>query len=72
MKKFIVKILVLLTVFTTVLGVGVACKDKKSPAKPVEHVITFNVDGKEYATLETSGKEELTLPSSPQKTGLRF
>lgn len=71
MKKFIVKILVLLTVFTAVLGVGAACKDK-APGKPVEHVITFYVDGEEYATLSTSGNEGLTLPENPQKTGFEF
>lgn len=72
MKKFIVKILVLLTVFTAVLGVGVACKDKKPSSPAKQYVITFNIDGDEYATLLTSGKEQLTLPESPQKRNYVF
>ena len=64
MRKVLVSLITLLLVLTTSVGLASCGK--------VEFKVDFVVDGEVYATVNTSGKETIKIPSDPVKEGHVF
>ncbi|MBO5925354.1 MAG: leucine-rich repeat protein, partial [Clostridia bacterium] len=66
MKKKILSVLITILALCMCMFTMTACSGK------VEFKINFVVEGEVYATVTTSGDEEITMPTSPTKTGYTF